>query len=652
MNSVKFLMSTFCAVAFIFAPYNHVISASAEACKDVEFIFARGSGAPLGGADNTAWVGSLEPMIRESSLSYNFYELGTTSYHNAKYPAIGIGFDDAKTIMNTASAIFTATHLGEFSKSVDTGVKELVGRIKDVSSRCANTKFVIGGYSQGAIVVSYALSQLDPDRLIFATTFGDPVNYLPEGEGINPPACRGVWYSDYRIYAPNCKAHAGLLGANKPYAPKGFSGKIGVWCTYDDIFCSNRVNLKDPIGDHISYISYGLYPEAAKTIREKITLVYPEAFKTETASDISRDAAILIDSSGSMEAMIEKFKATALDIAKETLNGGGNVAVFEYRDLADPFEPRLLVDFGSNYTEVERIVNNIKTSGGGDIPESALSASLHVMNTLKWHKNATKTIILLTDASYHSPDLDKVTLPQVIQRSLEIDPVNIYAITPNSTLKDSYEELTSKTGGKSLLLGDDSNIDNLIRTTILDRPEITFPLEVYQGKPSEEFTFQLNTNSENIKYEWDLDGDGVFERTTASPEIKTTFAKDMDFYLQTRATNSAGLSSTASAHVIISSSSTEPTINNITYELNGNFTHFSYQFGPDTSAVLVAVNGNLLGLTSEENFVLNDLTYPATISLIPVSNSGEQGTPITFDLSPEGGFGAEVQILAPNAGTR
>ena len=180
----------------------------------------------------------------------------------------------------------------------------------------------------------------------------------------------------------------------------------------------------------------------------------------------------------------------------------------------------------------------------------------------------------------------------------------------------------------------------------------TMTVSVYQGKPSEEFTFRLNTNSENVKYEWDLDGDGVFERATASPEIKTTFTKNMDFYLQVRATNSAGLSSTASAHVIISSSSTEPTINNIIYELNGNSTHFSYQFGPDTSAVLVAVNGNLIGLTDEENFILNDLAQSTMVSLVPVGNSGEQGTPITFDLSPEGGFGAEVQILAPNAGAR
>ena len=651
MNSVKILMSAFCALAILFAPFSYVSSTSAESCTDVEFIFARGSGAPLGGADNTAWVESMEPMIKSSHLSYRFYELGTNSYNDARYTAIGIGFDNLKTAANTASAIFTAAHLGEFSESVDDGAKELRERIENVSARCPNTKFIIGGYSQGAIVVSYALPKINPERVIFAATFGDPVSYLPEGEGINPPACRGVWYSDYRIYAPNCKAHAGLLGANKPYAPKGWTGKVGIWCTYDDIFCSNRVNFKDVIGDHISYISYGLYPEAAKTIREKILLAYPGAFEETASSQISRDTAILIDSSGSMESVIAKFKATALDIAKETLNGGGNVAIFEYRDLADPFEPRLLADFGSNYDEIEQAINGIKTNGGGDIPESALSASLHIMNTLKWHKNATKTIILLTDAEYHSPDLDKTTLAQVIQRSLEIDPVNIYAITPNSSLQSFYQDLTNKTGGKSLLLGDNTEIDQLIKTAILARPEITFPLEAYQGKPGEEFTFHLQTSSENLTYEWDLDGDGDFEQTTSTPELKTSFSKNADFYLQVRATNSVGLSSTASTYVIISKvDSPKPTISAVKTIQNDQSVQIDYTLGENTQAVLVTADGAILGLTTKTEIVLNDINYPIKVALIPISPDGEKGEPTEIELKSL--VTEDPIILAPNAGVR
>ena len=652
MKLHKFLYCLFCSAVLITTLYHPVNSTSAEGCKDVEFIFARGSGAPLDAADNTAWVSSLSAELITSRLSYRFYELGTTAYDGAKYSAVSIGFDNGETTKNTLSAIFNAAHLGDFSASIDQGVSELVGRIKHVSNTCKNTRFVIGGYSQGAIVISRALAKLDPEKLIFAVTFGDPTLYLPEGEGLNPPACRGAWYSDYRIYAPNCRAHSGLLGTQKPYAPEGFAGKVGIWCTKNDIFCSNTIDFSDPIKDHISYITYDLYPDAAKYIRAKLADAYPE--KVTSDSELTkRDTAILIDSTGSMATTIEKFKATALKIAKETLDAGGNVALFEYRDLADPFEPQLLCDFGCTYAEFAAKIESITPDGGGDIPESALSASLHVMNTLKWHKNATKTIILLTDADYHSPDLDGVTLPQVIQRSLEIDPVNLYAVTPSPSVSDAYLELTDLTGGASFLLDDTASVNNLISSTILTRPEIFFPLEEYCAAPGESITFNLTgsalTNGTITRYEWDLDGDGTFETTTTSPSVTKTFTRAQDFYLQARAVNATSLSSTASARVVIAEPASAPTIKNLTSTLKDGELQLSYEFGANTHAVFVSVSSGdttlPLGLTDQPTFTVTDPATASAITLTPISSDGIFGTPITLNL-------ASPSILAPNSGVR
>ena len=85
------------------------------------------------------------------------------------------------------------------------------------SASCPGTKYVVGGYSQGAMVVSKALGSLNADRIIYAATFGDPKIYLPEGKGILPAACRGENLSDYRMYVPDCQAYKGLLGAYVPY---------------------------------------------------------------------------------------------------------------------------------------------------------------------------------------------------------------------------------------------------------------------------------------------------------------------------------------------------------------------------------------------------------------------------------------------------
>jgi hypothetical protein len=40
-----------------------------------------------------------------------------------------------------------------------------------------------------------------------------------------------------------------------------------------------------------------------------------------------------------MEFLIEKYKTEAIRLAKETLGSGGRVALYDYRDLADPYIP-------------------------------------------------------------------------------------------------------------------------------------------------------------------------------------------------------------------------------------------------------------------------------------------------------------------------
>ncbi len=424
-GKIKYLLLTLMILTASLVPK---IKAEAVNCPDLKIVFARGSGGERWTTDDyLEFKNSIKNKLETTDLSYEFIDLD--------YPAVGVGVDNLEV---TLGAYFGSGDSYEFGESVNMGVKNLVSLVNN--SSCLNTKYILGGYSQGAMVVSKALENLKPEKLIYVATFGDPKIYLPEGKGLMPAACRGEDLSDYRMYVPDCQAYKGLLGAYIPYEPENLVGKVGTWCNKRDIFCSSKYNMNN----HLAYVSDELYFDASKVIFDKIT----KAFGIENHISSPHDTAILIDSTGSMQSMIDKYKAEALRLAKETLDAGGRVALYDYRDLGDPYEPVKHCDFDDCTLEIfQAELGEIEVNNGGDTPESLLSASLHVMTDLEWKYGSTKSLVVLTDANFLSPDRDGVTFDEVVALSKRIDPVNFYIIT-NASYGDYYERLAEETDGK------------------------------------------------------------------------------------------------------------------------------------------------------------------------------------------------------------
>lgn len=402
--------------------------ARAESCPDVRVVFARGSGGERWTDQNyLEFKSTIETKLTTTSLDYEFVDLD--------YPAVGVGIDKIDV---TVGAFLGAGDAYEFGESVGVGVDNLSAMVNGAS--CPGTKYVIGGYSQGAMVVSRALGNLNAERLIYAATFGDPKLYLPEGEGLIPAACRGENLSDYRMYVPDCQAYKGLLGAYIPYEPEALVGKVGTWCNKRDVFCSSHLS----ISDHTAYIAENLYEDASRVIFAKIA----ETFGLENRVSSPHDTAILIDSTGSMADMLEQYKNEALRLATETVESGGRIALFDYRDLADPYDLVQHCSFENCTLEVfERELQAIQADGGGDDAESLLSASFHTMEALNWKQGSTKSLVILTDANFLSPDRDGMSFDEVVALSKRIDPVNFYIIT-KPAYGDTYEVLASATDGK------------------------------------------------------------------------------------------------------------------------------------------------------------------------------------------------------------
>ena len=405
-----------------------ILTGEAEAlnCPNVKIIFARGSGEERWKDQNYLnFKSEIEEKLKLTDLSYKFEDLD--------YPAISVA--NPLTLLTT---FIGGGEAYEFGASIMTGVSKLTAEV--TSPSCPNTKYVIGGYSQGAIVVSKAIQYLDADKIIYAATFGDPKLYLPEGAGAIPAACKGQNLSNYRIYVPDCRAYSGLLGGYNPYQPTEYIDKLGTWCNKGDFFCSSHLSMRD----HTSYVADNIYGDASKHIFDKIT----RAFGIENTFVSLHDTAILIDSTGSMASLIDGYKTEALRLAKKTLESGGRVALYDYRDIADDYEPHERCNFETCTLETFQAgLDNITVDGGGDTPESLLSAGLHVMNKLNWNYGSTKSVVVLTDADYHEPDIDGTTFDDVVALSKSIDPVNFYFIVPD-IIMEYYTALAAATDGQ------------------------------------------------------------------------------------------------------------------------------------------------------------------------------------------------------------
>ena len=468
-------------------PFALPMQSSAEKCPELKIVFARGSGGERWTDENyLTFRDAVDAKIKDYGISYDFLDLD--------YPAIGMNIDN---IWSVLGAYFGGGDSYEFGASVDAGVTEMT---KIVNRECVNTKYVLAGYSQGAMVVSKSLHNIDADKVIYAATFGDPKLYLPEGEGWIPAACRGENLSDYRAYVPDCRAYEGLLGSYRPYEPGVFAGKVGTWCNKYDIFCSSYFDLNS----HLAYTSDNLYEDASKIISAKIA----DAFAVKDRYYNAHDTAILIDSTGSMASLFAKYHNEALNLARKTFAVGGRVALYDYRDLQESYNPVQHCDFETCTLEtIEQELDNLRLMNGGDDPESLLSASFSVMKELKWRVGSTKSLVVLTDASYHSPDIDGVTFYDVKKLSQEIDPVNFYIIT----LGEKIDELSSLAKATDGMVVDSADDLSFLTETIMNRSDSLPHVIEEDGEvelPYLEIKNQIITN-DGVKLTIETNGDSV-----------------------------------------------------------------------------------------------------------------------------------------------
>lgn len=580
-------------------------------CADVETVFARGSGQTVAqdGKEALAFAQEIDLQLARPGLTTNNYELGTylldvdgsdgDAGRKVAFPSQSISEAHGKGGWTSVLAKTLSGGAGSsYGDSVDEGVAELARYLEIRTGKCPDSAFVLGGYSQGAQVIGETyVEELSPEirsKVIFNALFGDPKTYLPEGReepftrspgvalsgtGSTPAMCRGLEVSPYRYNVPNCWTHEGSLNGRTPYLPADWTHKTGLWCNDHDFVCGSG-RLGDVLG-HGKYISSqilgepgtssavqvnnhnGPIAQAVREIKKRLIAFLPPAKADPLQVDIRAsklganglDMVFLVDSTGSMGWNLEQAKAFVATMADRVKAVNGRVALVEYRDAGDDpvsvVRSPLQEDTGDLQIELEKIT----AGGGGDRAEGVLHGLMTAFNGLDWKYGAAKAAVVLTDAPFHDPDLtDGTTLADVVKRSLEIDPVNVYPVVHND-VADYYQELATATTGK--VIADDGDVVAALEkalTSLENRPYAALALMDYYADPGQAVRFDASQSyplgeATITDYEWDVNADGVYESKTTIPEYTHQYQTAFDGMMQVRITDSNGEISNMSAKV-------------------------------------------------------------------------------------------------------
>src|SRR3984893_7340912 len=136
-----------------------VPSASADPCPNVEAVFARGTGEPPGvGGVGQAFVDSLRSQAGSRSV-------GVYAVNYEASSDFGAGMDFARTVVD--------------------GIRDASAHVESMAANCPNTRMVLGGYSQGAVVAGFVTSAVVPEGvpagLVPAPMPPDVANHVAAG---------------------------------------------------------------------------------------------------------------------------------------------------------------------------------------------------------------------------------------------------------------------------------------------------------------------------------------------------------------------------------------------------------------------------------------------------------------------------------------
>ena len=655
--------------------------ASDDVCSDVQLVFARGSGQAPGAGEYDRFRSQVIGRIDETLLTVKSYELGTEPHDGYQYPAVNV---DHIPNGNAVGAKLSAGMANDYGASVEQGVGELHAYLSKRVDNCKDIKIILGGYSQGAQVIGQALSDMPEDvrsNIVFAGLFGDPKLFLPEGYGPLPPACRGDGFSAWRRGIEECRTYNGSLIARAPYLPAYAESFTGLWCNANDYICGSSKHVWDTVGHGRYAVSGGAIDEAANEAAIRLMAALPPR---------EQYAIIVNQTYPSIKYGIDLVIVADLDMSDTSRAAEMKAAIGDSLDRAAQLGGRMALTLHSNGTySIQRDVMDTRY-GFVAMPQHALArldtwtalplssgsiwgfyiATAETIDFLDWGSGRAKALVLLTERDLAGANYVEQDLREYIRkRALEIDPVNVYPVVA-SQYEAGAAAFADATGGRAYTF--DSAAGSLagalesVTTELIERPVVIFSNAEYLAKPGETVRFDVSRtytyDSSIAMYDWDFNGDGIWDRQTSEPFTEYIYEATYDGLVHARARAVNGMMGTMTAEVMVAydDASTvvappSPTAVTAVEQSDTDEVLLSWEREIHSSDQLISVNGVTIGRVTPDvrSITVTDLnrTQDVTIGVRSIDSNGAVSEETGFMLAAlPAAEEPEPEIIPPEEG--
>ena len=305
------------------------------------------------------------------------------------------------------------------------------------------------------------------------------------------------------------------------------------------------------------------HAEIAKLIAEKVGVPTFNNQESSTKSDI--DIAFVIDSTGSMKDNVGALRARVNEIMKQTEKGASSYrfALIDYKDHpkfnTQNYLARTDVDFTSDGSVLEKGLDSLTYEGGnlGNTNASVYSGVMQAVN-LKWRNGVKKIVVVIGDAPPRDPEPGTGhTAASVAKAAYEVDPVSVYGIDTGQLSSSDFQTLVSSSSGTTANASSPDQVSDLVNKAIsseLNKPFawIQGPYVAKVGDPVDIDAAASHAVSGSLtSYEWDFNGDGVYDETGTSPRITHAFSEEFSGVIGLRVTQSDGQTAVATTQVDI-----------------------------------------------------------------------------------------------------
>ncbi|MDJ0653747.1 MAG: vWA domain-containing protein [Xanthomonadales bacterium] len=167
------------------------------------------------------------------------------------------------------------------------------------------------------------------------------------------------------------------------------------------------------------------------------------------------EACFVLDTTGSMSAMIETAKEKVWFIANQIVNArsrpGLKLCLTAYRDRGDEYITRRL-DLTDDIDDFYQHLSELKAAGGGDTPESVNQALLETVTLTSWGQqpDTLRVIFLIGDAPPHT-DYDEPQYKDIAQlawnRQIVINPV---LVGSHAAARAIWQDIAATAEGENL----------------------------------------------------------------------------------------------------------------------------------------------------------------------------------------------------------